>query len=300
MNSKKDSAGKGRFIVTYTKNYKNTEELRTVIGRDTSWFSQLLRYIDIKKRFGFFYSYVEYKETYPAANPFTVLPYKAFVTPDDYLWAIRKQAVQAPSDSIKRKDAEDKVMMYLLESATTELEKILAVGIRKLNDPNLDAIKIGEFHGRIKTILSKGNFLDEGSLIDSLRLWTGISTVDRLKEIQPPLFQEFNRKAKFLENILTMEEFHVETEMPGLITGTNSSMLNGNRVSWDVFPMEFLLEDYSMVVESRVINVWAFVLSGIIVLGLLCMVTVKSLKGNKTKRRRKTVVASDASSGSVS
>ncbi len=295
MTSKKDTAGKGKFIVTYTKNYKNAEELRAEIGQDTSWFGQLLRQIDIKKRFGFFYSYVEYKETYPAANPFTVLPYKDFVTPEDYLWVTRRHPIEDPADSIKRKDAENKVLMYLLESATAEVEKILAGGIRKLNDPKLDAFKIGEFHDRIKSILSKGDFLNEGALIDSLRFWTGISTFDRLKQIQPPLFQEFNQKAKFLENMLMMEEFHVEAVMPGLITETNSAMLNGNQVSWEVFPMEFLLEDYSMVVESRVINVWAFVLSGIIILGLLCIVTVKSMKGNKTKRRRKTVVTGGTS-----
>ncbi|MCX6244293.1 MAG: hypothetical protein NTU98_06255 [Bacteroidetes bacterium] len=278
MTSKKDTAGKDKFIVTYTKNFKDCEELKAGIGRDTSWLRQLVRSIDIRKRFGFFYSYVEYKEVYPAANPFTTLSYKDHVTKEEFLWLTRKHPVQSPSDSIKRKDAEDKVMAYLVESATAEAEKILAEGIRKLNDPNLDEKKAGEFHDRISAALSKWNYKDAGVLIDSLRIWTGNSAAERLKEIQPPLFQEFNRKAKFLENLLPMEEFHAEAELPGLITGTNSSVLNGNRVSWDVFPMAFLLEDYTMVAESRVINVWAFVLSGLIVLGLLILLIVKSLK----------------------
>ena len=58
----------------------------------------------------------------------------------------------------------------------------------------------------------------------------------------------------------------------------NSSALNGNRVTWEVFPMAFLLEDSPMVAESRVINVWAFVLSGMILLGLIILLVVKSLK----------------------
>jgi hypothetical protein len=66
--------------------------------------------------------------------------------------------------------------------------------------------------------------------------------------------------------------------MPGLITGTNSSVLSGNRVSWDVFPMAFLLEDYTMVAESRVINVWAFIVSGMVLLGLISLLVVKSRK----------------------
>jgi hypothetical protein len=278
MTSKKDTAGKGKFIVTYTKHYKNCEELKVEIGRDTSWLSQLVRPIDIRKRFGFFYSYVEYKEVYSAANPFTALPYKDHLTPEEFLWLTRKHPIQSPADSIKSKDAEDKMMTYLVESATTEFEKILADGILKLNDPHLDAKRVSEFHDSIRVALTKGNFKDAGAFIDSYRIWTGNNTVDRLKELQPPLFQEFNRKAKFLENLLLMENFRVETEMPGLITGTNSSALSGNRVIWDVFPMAFLLEDYAMVVESRVINVWAFVLSGMVLLGLVSLLVVKSLK----------------------
>jgi len=277
MTSKKDTSGKGKFIVTYTKQYKDCEQMKTETQQDTSWLRQLVRPIEIRKRFGFFYSYIEYKEIYYAANPFTDLPYKAYVTPEDFRWLMRKHSIQSPSDSIKMKDAEEKVMAYLVESATAEVEKILAGGIRKLNDPHLDAKRVGEFHNKIKSALSKWNFKDAGVFIDSLQIWTGNSATDRLKKIQPPLFQEFNLKAKFLENLLTMEDFHVETELPGLITGTNSSALSGNRVSWEVFPMGFLLEDYPMVVESRVINVWAFVLSGIILLGLLSLLAVKSL-----------------------
>jgi hypothetical protein len=278
MTSKKDTTGKGKFIVTYTKQFKNCEELKTEIARDTSWLRQLVRHIDIRKRFGFFYSYIEYRETYPAANPFTAVPYKAHVTQEEFLWLTRKHPVQGPADSIKRKKAEDKVMVYLVEAATAEVEKILTDGIRKLNDPHLEAKRVAEFHDNIRTTLSKSNTRDATAFIDSLRVWTGNSAADRLKGIQPPLFLEFNRKAKFLEALLMMEDFHAETELPGLITGTNSSELSGNRVVWDVFPMAFLLEDYTMVAESRVINVWAFVLSGLILLGLVLLLAVKSLR----------------------
>ena len=271
MTSKKDPTGKGKFIVTYSKQYKDCEALKTELGRDTSWLRQLVRPIEIRKKFGFFYSYIEYKETYAAANPFTVLPYKAYITPDDFLWLTRKNPIQRPADSIRSKAAEDKLMKYLLESAIAEVEKILETGIRKLNDPTLDAKRVKEFHEKIRTAVSQWNYKDSGVMIDSLRLWTGNPAADRLKEIQPPLFQEFNKKARFLENLLTLEDFHVETALPGLITGTNSSVLNGNRVTWEVFPMAFLL-------ESRVINVWAFVLAGIIVLALLCLLTLRSLR----------------------
>jgi hypothetical protein len=82
-----------------------------------------------------------------------------------------------------------------------------------------------------------------------------------------------------------MEGFRVETEMPGLITGTNSTALAGNRVSWDLVPMAFLLEDYTMVVESRVINVWAFLLSGLVLLSLVGLLVVKSITGRSARNQ---------------
>jgi hypothetical protein len=278
MTSKKDTSSKGKFIVTYSKQYKNCEALKAEIGRDTSWLRQLVRPIEIRKRFGFFYSYIEYKEVYSAANKFTALPYKDHLTKEDLLWLTRRHPVRSASDTLKMKDAENKTITYLVESASAELEKILVDGILKLGDPQLDAKSVRNFHNGIRSALRQWNFQDAGSLIDSCRVWTGNKNIDHLKELQPSLLREFNRKSKFLENLLKMEEFHVEAEMPGLITGTNSSVLSGNRVSWDVFPMAFLLEDYTMVAESRVINVWAFIVSGMVLLGLISLLVVKSRK----------------------
>jgi hypothetical protein len=278
MTSKEDTAGKGKFIVTYTKHYKNCEELQAEISLDTSWKKQLVRHIDIRKRFGFFYSYIEYKEVYSAANPFTTLPFKDHLTPEDLRWLIRGRAILSPSDSIKSKAAENKTMAYLLESAAAEAEKILTEGILKLNDPRLDAKRVPEYHDSIRVFLTNSKFSYEGELIDAYRTWTGNRAADRLKELQPLLFREFLEKTRFIDHFFTMEGFQVEAVMPGLITGTNSTALSGNQVSWDLFPMAFLLEDYTMEVGSRVINVWAFILSGLILLGLISLLVVKSIK----------------------
>ena len=278
MTSKKDTAGKEKFIVTYTKHFRDSQELEAEIGRDTSWKKQLVRHLDIRKRFGFFYSYIEYKEVYSAANPFTLLPFKGYLSPEDISWLTRRHPIQSPSDSAKSKAAEDKALNYIVESATAEVEKILADGILKLNDPRLDAKRVSEFRDSIRIALATDKMKEGVSFIDAYRRWTGKPAADRLKEVQPPLFSDFEKKTRFLENLLMMEEFHAEAGMPGLITATNSSALSGNRVSWDLFPMAFLLEDYPMTAESRVINVWAFILTGMVLLGLVILLVIKSLK----------------------
>jgi hypothetical protein len=60
-----------------------------------------------------------------------------------------------------------------------------------------------------------------------------------------------------------MDAYSQTLEMPGLITETNSKSVTGNKVQWGVNPDKFLFYDYEMTVESRVVNRWAFVVSGL-------------------------------------
>ena len=66
--------------------------------------------------------------------------------------------------------------------------------------------------------------------------------------------------------------------MPGLITATNSSMLNGNEVRWDFTGNSVMLTDYKIFVESRVVNYWAFVVSGVVLLLLVILLIIKAFR----------------------
>ena len=57
--------------------------------------------------------------------------------------------------------------------------------------------------------------------------------------------------------------------MPGLILDTNAGEVKGTTVTWKFSADQFCLRDYDMWVESRVMNVWAVVLTGVLVLGLV-------------------------------
>jgi hypothetical protein len=278
MQAGKDSADTGKFIVTYTKHFRKCEELNTEILGDTGWRRQLARRIDITKRFRFFYSYLEYREVYSAANPFSALPYKDYITPEEYLWITRQKPVQNHSDSALLKAAEDKVDVYLIAAATLEAEKIMTDGFLRLNDPRLDPKRIAVFHDSVSNVFAKWDPGHPDDLIGCYSKWMDNPAVLRLHELKPPVFTDFEKKLTLLGELLFMEEFRVEAEMPGLITGTNSSVMKGNRVGWEVFPMAFMFEDYKMTAESRVINVWAFVLSGLVLFGLVILLVAKSLK----------------------
>jgi hypothetical protein len=81
-----------------------------------------------------------------------------------------------------------------------------------------------------------------------------------------------------LLNLLEFEGFKQTVEMPGIITETNSTELKGNQVSWEVEPDSFFVKEYVMHVESRVVNYWAFALTGIVFLLLIVVILFKGFK----------------------
>ena len=67
-------------------------------------------------------------------------------------------------------------------------------------------------------------------------------------------------------------------EMPGMITATNSFEVVGNQVRWEVEAHPILFSDYEMYVESRVVNYWAFVLSGIVLALLIILLVYRTFR----------------------
>ena len=107
---------------------------------------------------------------------------------------------------------------------------------------------------------------------------TGIAAFSRLIELDPPPLQTYTKAMEKLFKILEFDGFVQIVEMPGIITATNSSELKGSRVEWNVNADSFLVKANSMVVESRVVNYWAFVLTSIVLLLLIIILLMKGFR----------------------
>ncbi len=75
-----------KYIVTYTKAFRNSSQLNAEIKSDTSKYKNLAKEISVTKKFRFFFSYLTFKEVYKSANPFTKLDYRDYLTEEDIQW----------------------------------------------------------------------------------------------------------------------------------------------------------------------------------------------------------------------
>ena len=273
----KDTTDKGDYILTYTKSFKNSDLLNNELNADTSWRKKLDRKITIDKQFGFFYSYITYCETYKAVNPFKKLNYPNYLTPNEMLYLSGNRIQITASDSAMEKKVSERFERFLIEAIANEIIITMEDGIKKLNDPQLNPDNVTLYRDSIENKLHE-YYENMNVYIDFYREWTGNESVNKLKTLEPQLFGKLNEKISFLLNAVFMDEYSQTVEMPGLITETNSISVTGNKVSWKVNGDKIIFHNYEMKVESRVVNRWAFIVSGIILLLGLILLIIKVRK----------------------
>ena len=275
--SSRDTSDSTKYIVTYTKAFRNSSELNAEIKSDTSKYKNLERDISVTKRFRFFFSYLTFKEVYISANPFTKLDYRDYLTEEDIQWGTGLKLPVSAADSSRKEEADDKITAFLQESIIAEIESPLLDGMKKLNNPLLKPEDVTMYHDSLV-----GSFdwdkLEGTEIIDRYRELSGNEAFLLLKDIKPPLFEDLQKKYEMFLATVLLDGYTEIVEMPGLITGTNSAMLNGNQVRWDFQGGNIMVRDFEMYAESRVINYWAFVLAGVVMLALVLLLVIKAIR----------------------
>jgi len=273
----KDTTDNGDYILSYTKTYKNSDLLNTELSQDTSWRKHLERNVAIDKSFGFFYSYITFCETYKAVKPFEKFNYPNKLSAEEMLYLSGNKIPLTASDSLKDKQVSDKFEELLIEAIANEIIITLEEGIIKLNDPQLKPENVEVYRDSIEHKLDD-YYENMNVYIDFYKEWTNNESVNKLKKLEPPLFMELNKKVSILLNSIFMDSYSQTVEMPGLITETNSISVTGNKVSWKVNGDKFIFHDYVMKVESRVVNRWPFIVSGLFLFLVLILLVVKARK----------------------
>lgn len=271
----KDSTEKDKFIQKYTKHFENDILLNSEIQNDTSWWKQIIRSIQIAKSSGFFYSYITYSETIGAANPFNELNYKDYLSKSDMLWLTGKRLALSSADSVLLKNAEDKAEKYLRNSYTEEVINLLKDGIKELDNQTIKSGLVEQFRDSIESKVDSWSYDSLSEFVDYFSNLTGKADIKRINQLKAEEIDKFDKGIRLLYKVFEMEDYTVNVIAPGLLTNTNSPTVVGNHVKWQVSTMSFLFEDYTMMVESRVVNYWRFVITGVILVILAIVLLVK-------------------------
>jgi hypothetical protein len=213
----------------------------------------------------------DYREVYPAYNPFKLVPIKNFLTDeelDDYL---------AKEDSSQYKEKFDQ---WMLRAMFEEFYQVMLAGAKKLNDPQLkpewiEAKKEVLFSSLMNAIDKSDSELDDllkecEAVFNSKSVWKLKSDLDNCqKSIQLKLEFSF---------AVAEDSYANKVIMPGLLIDTNSFNIEGNQVMWEIEHGQFFNKDFEMKVVSRITNTWTiYVTIGlcVLILGVLAVTMMK-------------------------
>jgi hypothetical protein len=245
--SAKDTTQK---TLNYSKSFGSVDEL----NKDLAKGSKIKSEISFDKKFRWFYTYYNYTETVKRNNPFKQLPLKDFLS-------------EREIDSLKH---------GLIDKALSQ--KIDDVLVKCIFEELIDSI----------TVAAKKHSLYDEKQMSLLRQKVNAAKPENIEQIKNEILEIYSGKTtrKFTAEIdrilLTINKkmedylspssslsFTANVVMPGLILSTTAKNADGNKLTWKISPENYVLTDYKMTSESRVANMWAIVVTGIVVIILI-------------------------------
>jgi len=292
-----------KYLYTAKKHFNSVRELRKEFYLEDNKELKVNSDIILKKQFLWFYTYITYYETFKTLNPFNSIPAKDYFTKKEIILLKDppdENNLLTREDSVRSTQFEDlvdnKLEKWLLRNNLEEIFGIIIRGAEKIKHPDLTPSSLEEAKNQMINLIE--NFDDSKTEADEILLksveaddhtnyntWIKLiehylknDAVWMIAESQKSDLEEFTRQYKIIDGYTIFNEYTNIVQIPGLILSTNSKTIEGNTLTWKFGLLQFLLMDYEMEVESRIINVWAFILSGLFILTIIAGITAGALR----------------------
>jgi hypothetical protein len=221
--------------------------------------------VKVQKRFRWFYSYYDYTETYARFDPLHVpVQPSAFMTEEELR--------QFMSSEVPDSTLETKWNRWEQQNMMEWAFGLLVDAVRRRNDPGLPVSLFEQNKDRLIALFAddttKGSqhqdFADKtvSDMAGLLHL-----SADAVRLLVPDLDSIKSQALKRMETTDKAKGSYTNSVvMPGVIIATNAGEVRGTTVVWRFTHEHLALMDYPMNVESRVVNLWAIILTAFVVL----------------------------------
>ncbi|HEX2968493.1 MAG TPA: hypothetical protein VHO46_05260 [Bacteroidales bacterium] len=277
-----NTKGDTTWIRTAEKTFLVIEALNLSYKLDSGANAKYTRYVSFEKKFRWFNTTYRFSENIDKILEFGY-PVRNFLNKDELAFFYSPQSLiekyLAGADSLKYKALNDSVRQ---KTDIWMIKSIIFVWIGQLGKLTADKVTgqmIPELRQNEDRIYNQLVFKYKDS-IDSL--WKeGVIQKDFLGEENAELFKaEADSAAEYAINgfFNDFRSYHLQTVMPGRLTGTNGFADTANVLLWPVNSVYFTTEPYEMWAESKVVNVWAWIISGMFILFVMTGFILRATK----------------------
>ncbi len=265
--SAKEKAEKNKkWTVTYRKKFASSKDANAELATGSDTLFRVSSQFD--KKFRWFYTNLYYADTYRTINRM-VLPPDNYVTQEDYAFIDRlpsEGTIISKADSLYLTELHKKIFDVYGIRAIYEAHYNLDVRLMReggLENRWIDTLqkhKENVFSYLVKKQDVKDDYMF--SLMDSLGIPLPFA------EIRNRYDELYNQEDAMLDFINHASEgkYTHKINMPWKVIRTNADSIMNNELLWNPPSIKFLLKDYTMYAEARKVNLWAIVVS-IVVIG---------------------------------
>ncbi len=281
------------YVYTARKTFKNYKEMNEELKNDPHIYKMVNMQVNLKKKFRWFYTFIQYTEIYQKHFPYNYLPLKDFLTEEELRYSLSDDEdymfnpvndkfepvtetdtgiILTGKDSVRarelEKDIEKRFEEWQLRNVNEDYYNALSKVLSKKNPDayqllmdrksefydSLDMENAPEYSDEQKEMLKIKKYV-----ISRTSDFLGITENDILPTENPDIQSFFDRLT-----YMRLNEYYTydhKTIMPGKVIQTNSTRLEDGNSTWSFRLRDFYDSDFVMTVESRIVNNWAIVAS---------------------------------------
>lgn len=256
-----DNEKKSTNNITFKKHFASVKEANEEMNSDVDTLFHI--HSTFEKHNRWFYTYMEYTDTYRALDRFKAIPQDHYFTREDFDFIARLPAEGkdiTKGDSLYLARLNEKI--YDFYAARTIFEELFTNMLTAMTENNVPSKWKDTLVNKKEVIYQE--FLQEGELEDNELL-----SVARKLNIPLPLAAENAIRKKSLEMEERLEfiakassgKYLHSISLPWTLVDSNADSTTNNQLFWRPPVIKFMLKDYTMTARARKMNVFAVVIT---------------------------------------
>jgi len=259
------------LIVYARQNYKSVDEMDThfKLKKSDPWNNFKVKHL-LDTKFRWFYTYYRYTETYPKIITNFNIPIEKYMTKDEALfWFTGKPDLLRGMNGVEIREyvggLEDNFHKWFNKNLWDAEYKVLLENYDKIariqiSEQRLTSLRDTIFNAKVD---KAEDFKMEQILDDYFK--TGIFS-NYWKTENCPMVKFEQDFSNGLLVPLFSRNLTYRLIMPGVVTVQNNAVIHGDTLVWNLTAYRMIPADYVIEAQSRKANLWAFILTGIIMI----------------------------------
>jgi len=275
----------GKFVLMAKRSFASTAEMNAAMRGEEGRTLQIS--VSLEKHFRWFFSTLHYSETCKTFRQLRTVPLKTWITPEEMSLMTKhvldKEPFEKASDSVSVDRIYKRFEEWEERNLFEAFFKVILDGARSTGNESLrvaDLLRMKDSLYACSQLYVREQNMEKiiGVFSDHFGKYAVQSALDANSLGMDTLKKKLDFQTSVGSNAYT-----VKLVMPGFITATNASSLEGTTATWKNVISRSSIADFEMWAEARVVNWWAIIVTGGVVLGALVFFVVGVF-------RRKTIV----------